>query len=99
MPDPVEILDEAQGTLRRWAEVAEGAWREGRDIAEALADEFGAELEGTDPAKREKLETLNGIHSNAAGFRRWLEKRAEAGGPGTAPPSTVPHHHPRSSHA
>ena len=24
---------------------------------------------------REKLETLNGFHSNAAGFRRWLEAR------------------------
>jgi glyoxylase-like metal-dependent hydrolase (beta-lactamase superfamily II) len=99
VPDPVEILDEAQGTLRRWAEVAEGAWRQGRDIAEALAEEFGAELEGTDPANREKLETLNGIHSNAAGFRRWLEKRADAGGHGSAPSSTVPSHHPRSSHA
>jgi len=29
---------------------------------------------GVDPAQREKLETLNGIHSNAAGFRRWLEQ-------------------------
>jgi glyoxylase-like metal-dependent hydrolase (beta-lactamase superfamily II) len=103
VPDAMGILDEAQGTLRRWAEVAEGAWRQGRDIAEALAAEFGAELEGTDPAKREKLETLNGIHSNAAGFRRWLETRAEAGGPGSAPSSSVhhhhDHHHPRSSHA
>jgi glyoxylase-like metal-dependent hydrolase (beta-lactamase superfamily II) len=99
VPDPVEILDEAQGTLRRWAEVAEGAWRQGSDIAEALAEEFGAELEGTDPANREKLETLNGIHSNAAGFRRWLEKRADAGGHGSAPSSTVPSHHSRSSHA
>jgi lysophospholipase L1-like esterase len=99
VPDPVAILDEAQGTLRRWAEVAKGAWREGRDIAEALAAEFGTELEGTDPANREKLETLNGIHSNAAGFRRWLEKRADAGAPGGPPSSTVPHHHPRSSHA
>jgi lysophospholipase L1-like esterase len=79
--------------------VAEGAWRQGRDIADALADAFAAELEGTDPAHREKLETLNGIHSNAAGFRRWLETRADAGGPGNAPSSTAPHHHPRSSHA
>ncbi len=30
-----------------------------------------------DEAHREKLETLNGIHSNAAGFRRWLDKRAD----------------------
>jgi glyoxylase-like metal-dependent hydrolase (beta-lactamase superfamily II) len=75
VPDPQGILEEAEGTLRRWAEVAEAAWREDRDIAEALSGAFGAELEGTDPAQREKLETLNGIHSNAAGFRRWLETR------------------------
>jgi glyoxylase-like metal-dependent hydrolase (beta-lactamase superfamily II) len=73
VPDAVAILDEAEGTLRRWAEVAEVAWREGRDIATALAERFGTELDGADPAQRRKLETLNGIHSNAAGFRRWLE--------------------------
>jgi glyoxylase-like metal-dependent hydrolase (beta-lactamase superfamily II) len=99
VPDAVEVLDEARGTLRRWAEVAEGAWQQGRDIADALAAEFGAQLEGTDPANREKLETLNGIHSNAAGFRRWLETRAEAGGLGGPSSSSVPHHHSRSSHA
>jgi hypothetical protein len=27
---------------------------------------------------REKLEILNGFHSNAAGFRRWLELRSSA---------------------
>jgi glyoxylase-like metal-dependent hydrolase (beta-lactamase superfamily II) len=78
LPDPLERMEEAQGILRRWAEVAEAAWREGRDIAVALQDAFGAELAATDPAQREKLETLNGIHSNAAGFRRWLETRAAA---------------------
>lgn len=78
VPDPQEILEEAQDTLRRWADVAEAAWRDGRDIATALERAFGADLEGTNPADREKLETLNGIHSNAAGFRRWLDTR---GGP------------------
>ena len=73
--NPVDILDEADGTLRRWAEVAERAWRAGDDIAAALDDAFGAELAGVDPAHREKLETLNGVHSNAAGFRRWLDTR------------------------
>ena len=34
-----------------------------------------------DAVHREKLDTLNGVHSNAAGFRRWLDTRAE-----TAPP-------------
>ncbi len=75
VPDPAEILDEAEGTLRQWAEVAEAAWREDRDIAAALSDAFADDLAGVDPAQREKLETLNGIHSNAAGFRRWLDTR------------------------
>ncbi len=33
------------------------------------------------PAHKEKLETLNGVHSNAAGFRRWLEGRGAAPAP------------------
>jgi glyoxylase-like metal-dependent hydrolase (beta-lactamase superfamily II) len=75
VPDPMNTLVEAEEILRKWAEVAEAAYREGRDIAEALGDAFAAELEGIDPVHREKLETLNGIHSNAAGFQRWLESR------------------------
>jgi glyoxylase-like metal-dependent hydrolase (beta-lactamase superfamily II) len=75
LPDPMAMLEEAEEILRRWAAVAETAWRDGRDIAEALEHEFGGELGGADPAEREKLETLNGIHSNAAGFRRWLDTR------------------------
>ena len=75
VPDPIDTLQEAEGTLRRWAEVAEAAFREGRDIAEALDAAFSSALAGTDPVHREKLETLNGVHSNAAGFRRWLEQR------------------------
>jgi len=75
VPDPMNTLVEAEEILRKWAEVAETAFREGRDIADALGSAFAAELEGIDPAHREKLETLNGIHSNAAGFRRWLETR------------------------
>lgn len=75
VPDPAAILEEAQETLRRWAEVAESAWHDGRDIAAALDDAFGLDVEALDPAVREKLETLNGIHSNAAGFRRWLDTR------------------------
>ncbi|MEN3272310.1 MAG: hypothetical protein V7636_1071 [Actinomycetota bacterium] len=77
IPDPTAILDEARETLTRWAEVAEAAWNEGRDIATALEEAFNGALDGVDPAQREKLETLNGIHSNAAGFRRWLETRAD----------------------
>jgi glyoxylase-like metal-dependent hydrolase (beta-lactamase superfamily II) len=73
LPEPLAMLEEAEGILRRWAEVAEGAWRAGADIATALEDAFAGELEGVDPEHRAKLETLNGIHSNAAGLQRWLE--------------------------
>jgi glyoxylase-like metal-dependent hydrolase (beta-lactamase superfamily II) len=79
LPDPVDTLAEAAETLRRWAAVAEGAWRNGEDIAAALDTAFAGDLAGVDPAHREKLETLNGVHSNAAGFRRWLDSRHEHG--------------------
>jgi glyoxylase-like metal-dependent hydrolase (beta-lactamase superfamily II) len=75
VPDPLDSLDEAEAVLRQWAEVAEKAWRSGDDIAAALAHAFSHELDGVAPEHREKLETLNGIHSNAAGFKRWLELR------------------------
>jgi glyoxylase-like metal-dependent hydrolase (beta-lactamase superfamily II) len=88
VPDPVDILVEAEGTLRRWAEVAEGAWQRGDDIAGALDAAFGhgPELDAVDPEVRERLDTLNGIHSNAAGFQRWLDGRGHG------------HHHHGHSH-
>ncbi|GAC1312446.1 MAG: hypothetical protein NVSMB16_09280 [Acidimicrobiales bacterium] len=73
--DPGDLLDEAAGTLRRWAETAESAWRAGTDIADALGAAFAADLDGVPAEHREKLETLNGVHSNAAGLRRWLDQR------------------------
>jgi len=73
LPEPMEMLEEAEDTLRAWAETAERAWRSGEDIAEALQERFSPEMERVDPDQRAKLETLNGIHSNAAGLRRWLE--------------------------
>jgi glyoxylase-like metal-dependent hydrolase (beta-lactamase superfamily II) len=84
-----EILVEADGTLRRWAEVAEAAWRDDRDIAAALDEAFRHELDGVDPVARERLDTLNGIHSNAAGFRRWLEHGAGGHGHAHAPDHPV----------
>jgi glyoxylase-like metal-dependent hydrolase (beta-lactamase superfamily II) len=75
VPNHETVLDEAADTLQRWAHVAEQAWREGRDIAAALEAAFAADLTDVDEAHREKLETLNGVHSNAAGLRRWLETR------------------------
>jgi hypothetical protein len=79
VPDPGTILEEADEILVRWAEVAEAAWRAGEDIAAALDTAFAGDLTGIDDAQREKLETLNGVHSNAAGFRRWLETREPTG--------------------
>ncbi len=76
LPDAGPVLSEAEQTLREWAGVAEQAWREGRDIASALEESFSSDYSGLDSSEREKLETLNGVHSNAAGFRRWLETRA-----------------------
>ena len=73
LPHPLEMLEEAEGVLRRWAEVAERAWRAGADIGTALEHAFSSELDGVDAEHRQKLETLNGIHSNAAGLQRWLE--------------------------
>ncbi|MEA2702480.1 MAG: hypothetical protein QOD63_425 [Actinomycetota bacterium] len=81
--DPGDTLDEAAEMLRRWAEVAGAAWREGRDIPDALAEAFAPDLSGVDDEQKERLETLNGVHANGAGLRRWLEKRAE-----------LPHPHP-----
>ena len=97
VPDPVDILEEAEGTLRQWAEVAEAAWREGGDIAAALDARFGhgPELDAVDPVVRERLDTLNGIHSNAAGFQRWLDGRP-ADGPSAGELSNPVHiHHHR----
>jgi glyoxylase-like metal-dependent hydrolase (beta-lactamase superfamily II) len=75
VPDPLDTLAEAEEILTQWAEVAEAAWRDERDIAAALDEAFRIEPDpAADPAAREAMETLNGIHSNAAGFRRWLEK-------------------------
>jgi glyoxylase-like metal-dependent hydrolase (beta-lactamase superfamily II) len=75
---PDDLLAEADQTLRQWAETAEAAFHQGADIAAALSARFDPALGDVDPAQREKLDTLNGVHSNAAGFRRWLEGRQPA---------------------
>ncbi len=75
---PAELLAEAEETLSVWAETAEKAYREGVDIADALAARFDPLLGDIEPAHKEKLDIMNGVHSNAAGFRRWLEGRDAA---------------------
>jgi glyoxylase-like metal-dependent hydrolase (beta-lactamase superfamily II) len=78
LDDPGALLAEADGTLRQWAETAERAFAQGEDIADALAARFDPLLGDVDPAHKEKLDIMNGVHSNAAGFRRWLEGRQTA---------------------
>ncbi len=75
LPNPQELLEEAEGVLRQWAETAEAAYRSGDDIAEALARRFDSDVAGLAPEHLEKLEVMNGVHSNAAGLRRWLDQR------------------------
>ena len=77
VPNPDTILDEAAERLTRWAEVAERAWQNGEDIAAALEAAFATDLDGVAEVDREKLTTLNGVHSNAAGFKRWLDTREQ----------------------
>ena len=81
LDEPMAILDEAGETLRKWADVAEAAYRDGRDIAAALAQEFDSDLDGVTAENREKLEVMNGVHSNAAGLHRWLTTRPPVGDP------------------
>ncbi|MHB1508242.1 MAG: MBL fold metallo-hydrolase [Acidimicrobiales bacterium] len=78
---PGELLAEAAEGLQAWAGEAERAWRLGEDIAAALEARFASATAPSDASAREKLETLNGFHSNAAGFRRWLQQRGAL--PGT----------------
>ena len=79
---PGDLLAEADETLRSWAEEADRAWRAGEDLADALGKRFAQSYEGLDPERVRELETLNGVHSNAAGLRRWLERRQGAPDPG-----------------
>ncbi|HUY66354.1 MAG TPA: MBL fold metallo-hydrolase [Acidimicrobiales bacterium] len=75
LADPLDVLEEAAVTLRKWADVAESAFRNGEDIAEALATEFQSDLDGVPEVHLRKLEVMNGVHSNAAGLHRWLATR------------------------
>ena len=82
LADPLDVLDEAEGTLRQWAEVAEAAFRSGEDVAAALERAFASDLDGVPEGHRHKLDVMNGVHSNAAGLTRWLSLQARADDPG-----------------
>jgi glyoxylase-like metal-dependent hydrolase (beta-lactamase superfamily II) len=80
--DPETALDQARDILQEWADIASAAWHSGRDVEEALRERFGGELDALPAEERQRIETLNGIHSNAEGLKLWL---ASTNGPtGTA---------------
>ena len=77
---PDDLLAEAEARLREWVGVAEEAHSRGEDIDAALSAEFAQQNDDIDLEQRSRIETLNGIHSNAAGLRRWIETRDQTGG-------------------
>ncbi|MDA8263224.1 MAG: MBL fold metallo-hydrolase [Actinomycetota bacterium] len=88
---PAELLDEAEDALIAWAEVAERAYRNERDIVEELTSEFTVSLEGVGAEAMERFEVLIGVHSNAAGLKLWLDR----GGSTEHAHEIAPHHHHR----
>jgi glyoxylase-like metal-dependent hydrolase (beta-lactamase superfamily II) len=80
VPDGLATLDEAERLLHEWVAVAEQVMRDSEDagvddIAAALAGHFAEPPDRVSGREREKLELLNGFHSNAAGLQRYLRTR------------------------
>lgn len=80
---PDDTLAEAEDVMHRWVAVAEATLAAQADVgidavAAALADAFAAPPAGLSPEVLEKLEVLNGVHSNATGIVRYLNRRAAA---------------------
>ncbi len=78
--DGSATLAAAEELLYRWVDVAERTMAEAEeagidDVAAALADVFAAPSPGLPERALERLEVLNGIHSNAAGIVRYLNRR------------------------
>jgi glyoxylase-like metal-dependent hydrolase (beta-lactamase superfamily II) len=81
--NPLETLADAEEMLHQWVAVAERTMQESEeagidDVAAALADAFASPPIDLPEALREKLEVLNGVHSNAAGIVRYLSRRQAA---------------------
>lgn len=71
---PGDVLGEARDALAEWAGVATTAWANGEDVEEALVRRFGPGVAALSPGQRQRVEALNGIHSNAEGLKLWLSK-------------------------
>jgi glyoxylase-like metal-dependent hydrolase (beta-lactamase superfamily II) len=80
VPGADETLAEAEDVLHRWVEVAEWTMSKAaatgvETVAAALADAFAAPPGTLSPENAHKFEVLNGVHSNAAGIVRYLQRR------------------------
>jgi glyoxylase-like metal-dependent hydrolase (beta-lactamase superfamily II) len=79
VPDPMATLDQAATLLHRWVAIVEQVISDDPDASiEAITGALGAQAgtdETLDPELRRRAETLNGIHSNAAGISRYLRTR------------------------
>jgi len=78
---PDDTLAEAEDVLHRWVAVAERTMAEnahgGVDaVAAALADAFATAPRDLPQEVLKKFEVLNGVHSNATGIVRYLNRRA-----------------------
>ncbi len=71
-----ELLAQAADVLHAWVEEAVRALGAGEDVASAFARRFSPELDALSAEERRRIETLNGVHSNAAGITRYLAQRA-----------------------
>lgn len=80
-PNPDELISNAKDVVVKWASVAEAAFEAGRDIEAALEEAFRSETFEKDETLVERFDTLNGMHANANGLRRWLEKRRQKSEP------------------
>jgi glyoxylase-like metal-dependent hydrolase (beta-lactamase superfamily II) len=83
--DAQATLVEAEEMLHRWVEVAEQVIARSSDagvaeVAGALAAAFAEPPAGLPEQVRQKFEVLNGVHSNAAGIVRYLNRRPAVAG-------------------
>lgn len=74
--NPEQLLESAKEVVNDWASVAERAFAEGTSIEEALEKAFRFQTDGLDPMLVDRFDALNGMHTNAAGLKRWLEKKS-----------------------
>jgi glyoxylase-like metal-dependent hydrolase (beta-lactamase superfamily II) len=78
--DGPATLAAAEDLLHQWVAVAQQTLAAAEeagvdDVAAALADAFAGTPDGLTGRSQERLEVLNGIHSNAAGIVRYLRSR------------------------